>query len=247
MAADGRDRGCCTISDILILGSVASAGAVGTYRLASRLTLPLGLAPNMFFLAWLPLEQTPFMRASYQQRGRQELRGVIITYLVLMVAASILLFVACVHLVEIILPSSYHETIGLLPWLAGAVIARVILHTIHRFGRMANRRIIYDRTLTAAAVLSVPLGYAGFQLGGAAGVAASSAARQPVRRRRALLPVPAGRCQAAAAVVAHGRHRRTCGRLRRSRSSRAGAAGARHPSSTWPRSPPSSRSCSPRS
>jgi hypothetical protein len=76
-----------------------------------------------------------------------------------------------VDLLEVILPKSYHETIGLLPWLVFTVVARVLLHTVHRFARMSNRRVTYDRTIVISALLSLPATFVGATVGGAEGAA----------------------------------------------------------------------------
>lgn len=160
--------------DTLILATVAPAATVGFYRLASRLTMPISFPTGAFFTAWLPLERSPTMLAAQQLRGRQPLRSIVITYLAMILTLSLLLLFALVEFIERVLPAAYQEAVHLLPWLVGVTLAQVFLHITHRFGRMANRRVVYNWTLVICAAISVPITIAGAVLAGAEGAAAAN-------------------------------------------------------------------------
>jgi hypothetical protein len=125
--------------DIYLLAPWVSASQLGVYRLASRLGSPPSYFASAFIMTWGPLERSSLVAAAFKVRGQHHVRGLVMTYYMLVGLSIVVLFVAFSRLLVLIAPASYAEAAKVVPLIAFAYVmfgAYIILLRTTRPDRM---------------------------------------------------------------------------------------------------------------
>jgi O-antigen/teichoic acid export membrane protein len=143
-------------TDIFILAASASAAQVGEYRLASRFGALAAFAGSAILTAWGPLRRSGEFVAADEAHGVDVMRSGFATYfLLVLIGIGLTLSLAAEELVDLA-PATYGGAGTLVPVLALAFCAQLVLQTVYRTSAFPRRRKRYRVAVPIAAAGFVP-------------------------------------------------------------------------------------------
>jgi O-antigen/teichoic acid export membrane protein len=150
--------------DTFILSRYVPHHTLAPYRVAGQYGIAVSFSIAAFFRAWQPLRRTTSFEALTSRYGEDAMRGVMVTYFVLMALALLTGLTVASHTFAKVAPNGYTSLDYLIPLVAAGYFCHGALALVYRTSKFPRKRSSYAMSsllaagvFTASAIFLAPL------------------------------------------------------------------------------------------
>lgn len=126
--------------NVLLLGLIAPAAAVGLYQAASRIAIVPIYFGHGFLMGWAPLERAAISQAGRKRKGRREFAASVFTLFVLTTLGLVFVVSLASEVLIRVAAPAYQSAAPLIPVVAAALAAHLVFRGVYRACSFPHKR-----------------------------------------------------------------------------------------------------------